>query len=232
MPDDYAEAAADSAGSVSITSMSITEGDNGTKSVAITVTRTGGTGAFDVDYRHLIPTRLSDIIVFAYGRDVDFLGSGTLHFAENENTQTIPVTINGDTEVEGNEFLPVILLNATNNVTISGDFGGVSILNDDSASAATRNDFNNDGKSDILWQNDNGTTTIWRMDGFSPTDGPFYDIDPSWHAIGTGDFNGDGNSDILWQNTSGATTIWQMDGFGATGGPIYSVDPSWHPVVG
>ena len=29
----------------------------------------------------------------------------------------------------------------------------------------TAADFNGDGKSDILWQNDNGTPAIWTMDG-------------------------------------------------------------------
>ena len=93
-------------------------------------------------------------------------------------------------------------------------------------------DFNGDGKSYILWQNDNGMTTIWQMDGTSATAGPIYNVDPGWQTIDTGDFNGDGKSDILWQNTSGATTIWQMDGTTATGGPIYTVDPSWHSVTG
>ena len=29
-------------------------------------------------------------------------------------------------------------------------------------------DFNDDGRSDILWQNDNGTPAIWLMDGMNP----------------------------------------------------------------
>ena len=42
-----------------------------------------------------------------------------------------------------------------------------------------KEDFNGDGKSDILWQNNNGDATIWQMDGFSAAGGPFYDLDPS-----------------------------------------------------
>ena len=66
-------------------------------------------------------------------------------------------------------------------------------------------DFNGDGKSDILWQNDSGTPAIWtderhqrhrwRRVGRNPG--------PTWHVKGAGDFNGDGKSDILWQNDSG-----------------------------
>ena len=75
-------------------------------------------------------------------------------------------------------------------------------------------DFNDDGHSDILWQNTNGQAAIWEMNGtnesaaavISPNPGP------SWKAVGTGDFNGDGHSDILWQNTSGQAAIWEMNG--------------------
>src|SRR5258705_9320477 len=47
-------------------------------------------------------------------------------------------------------------------------------------------DFNGDGKSDILWQNDNGQAAIWTMDGFtqlagSPVGG---NPGPSWHVRG------------------------------------------------
>ena len=33
----------------------------------------------------------------------------------------------------------------------------------------TAADFNGDGKSDILWQNDNGLPAIWLMDGTNIT---------------------------------------------------------------
>ena len=63
-------------------------------------------------------------------------------------------------------------------------------------------DFNGDGKSDILWQGDDGTAAMWLMDGTNATFvgavGPF-NPGPTWHIKGTGDFNGDGKSDILWQ---------------------------------
>jgi Multicopper oxidase len=35
-----------------------------------------------------------------------------------------------------------------------------------SAPSATANDFNGDGKSDILWRNANGDIAIWLMNGF------------------------------------------------------------------
>jgi FG-GAP-like repeat/Glycosyl hydrolases family 8/FG-GAP repeat len=76
-------------------------------------------------------------------------------------------------------------------------------------------DFNGDGKSDILWHNTNGDTSIWLMTSngtqvqvLSTTDLGF--VPTSWNAAVTGDFNGDGKSDILWSNTNGDTSIWFM----------------------
>jgi hypothetical protein len=45
-------------------------------------------------------------------------------------------------------------------------------------------DFNGDGKSDILFQNTNGSVAIWLMNGTPPTAEPFVQaVDPSWQAI-------------------------------------------------
>jgi plastocyanin len=76
-------------------------------------------------------------------------------------------------------------------------------------------DFNGDGKSDILWHNTNGDTSIWlmtpngmQMQVLSTTD--FGIVPPSWAPALTGDFNGDGKGDILWRNMNGDTSIWFM----------------------
>ena len=52
-------------------------------------------------------------------------------------------------------------------------------------------DFNDDGHSDILWQNTNGQAAIWEMDGTNVIGGGTVSANPgpSWKAIGTGDFN-------------------------------------------
>ena len=77
-------------------------------------------------------------------------------------------------------------------------------------------DFNGgDGKSDIIWQHDNGLTAMWQMDGTNATFvgavGPFNPEAP-WDIKATGDFNGDSKADILWQNDDGTPVIWTMDG--------------------
>jgi Ca2+-binding RTX toxin-like protein len=90
----------------------------------------------------------------------------------------------------------------------------------------TTGDFNGDGKTDILWQNTDGTPSVWLMNGTGVTWGGAIGSNPgaSWQVKGTGDFNGDGTTDVLWQNADGTPAIWMMDGTnvisgGASGGP-------------
>ena len=63
----------------------------------------------------------------------------------------------------------------------------------------TTGDFNGDGKSDILWQNDDGHVWESQLNGGQVTSS--FDLgnagNPAWHVVATGDFNGDGKSDVL-----------------------------------
>jgi Calx-beta domain/Carbohydrate binding domain len=115
------------AGSISINDVTISEGNSGTEVATFTVTRSGGTAAFDVNYATSDGT--------ATVADSDYgAASNTLHFGANQNTQTISVTINGDTKVELNETFNVALSNATNGATIGDGQGIGTITNDDSTS--------------------------------------------------------------------------------------------------
>jgi hypothetical protein len=71
-----------------------------------------------------------------------------------------------------------------------------------------RNDFNGDGRSDILFRNDNGAVTNFlgtANGGVVNNGGNVYTVvDNAWDLAGTGDFNGDGRDDILFRNDSGA----------------------------
>ena len=66
----------------------------------------------------------------------------------------------------------------------------------------TERDFGNDGKSDVLWRNDNGNVLSWNMNGAGIASSPLLaGVPTDWKvADGSGDYNGDGNSDILWRN--------------------------------
>lgn len=73
-----------------------------------------------------------------------------------------------------------------------------------------QDDFNGDGKSDILWRNlVTGANTIWKS-GNGATLQAVAAQPVAWVVAGTGDFDGDGKNDILWRNsTTGANAIWK-----------------------
>ena len=96
------------------------------------------------------------------------------------------------------------------------------------------NDFDGDGKSDILWRhNTTGEIMTWFINGTTKVSGglPWWAVsDLSWVIKDTGDFDGDGKSDILWRNnTSGEIYILLMDGITITAGgsPGTVSDLSW-----
>jgi uncharacterized protein YkwD len=94
----------------------------------------------------------------------------------------------------------------------------------------TRNDFNADGKADILWRNDSGALNLWSMNGAATiTNNLVASLPLSWKIAGTGDFNGDGKSDIVWRNQNNAISLWQMNGSAVELSPIISNDlpSSW-----
>jgi len=108
---------------VTINDVTVTEGDAGTSLMTFTVTRTGGTGAFDVSYA------TQDITASA-GSDY-VATSGTLNFADGQMSQTISVAINGDTLSEVSETLRVVLSNATNFALLADSTGVGTIAGDD-----------------------------------------------------------------------------------------------------
>jgi Ca2+-binding RTX toxin-like protein len=94
-----------------------------------------------------------------------------------------------------------------------------------------RNDFSNDGKSDILWRNvDTGEAYIYQLNSFDVSaETNLGKVANAWQIAGTGDFNGDSKSDILWRNTTtGSAYVWQMDGNTKTDeGQIRIVSSDW-----
>lgn len=95
-------------------------------------------------------------------------------------------------------------------------------------------DFNNDGKSDILWRHyGDGRNQVWFMDGATRlgTASLMELTDMDWIIVGTGDFNADGNVDIVWRkHTNGKNVVWFMNGVTRTGSSYLDIetDPNWH----
>jgi hypothetical protein len=78
---------------------------------------------------------------------------------------------------------------------------------------AVRNDFDGDGKADIVFQNTDGTPAVWLMNGATLVSAAgLFNSGPTWHIKGSGDFNGDGKADLLWQSDGGTPAIWLMNG--------------------
>ena len=115
----------DPVGSISIGDVSISEGNSGTKTATFTVSRTGGSAAFTVDYATADGTASA-------GSDY-VTKSGTLTFAAGETSQDVTVTINGDTAIEANETFFVDLTSASGGGSISDNQGQGTIINDDPA---------------------------------------------------------------------------------------------------
>ncbi|HEX9965409.1 MAG TPA: Calx-beta domain-containing protein [Allosphingosinicella sp.] len=109
---------------VAISDVTQAEGNAGTSTFTFTVTRTGGTGAFTVDYSTVPGTATSG---------TDYVATfGTLNFAAGENSKTIEVTVNGDTQGEFSETFGVLLSNPTGFAVIA-DPGGTGIITNDDA---------------------------------------------------------------------------------------------------
>jgi hypothetical protein len=193
-----------SSASVSIGDLQISEGNNGTKVAAFTVSRSGSTAAFSVNFA------TSD--GGATTADNDYVANaGTLNFGAGVNTQTISVIINGDTKFEPDETFFVNLSGTTNGATISDSQGIGTIQNDELLNRAA-GDFNADGTSDVFWRNDSsGHVGTWEMHNNVQT---WHDLGGSGvdHKVaGVGDFNSDSTSDVLWRNdANGHVGIWEM----------------------
>ena len=90
------------------------------------------------------------------------------------------------------------------------------------------NDFNADGRSDLLWYNfKSGEVIAWLLysDGIIAV--PSYGISPptsGWRLMGVDDFNGDNCADLLWHNAySGELRVWFLSGSGYLGYTSYGI---------
>jgi FG-GAP-like repeat/Cysteine-rich secretory protein family len=178
---------------------------------------------------------LGNIVINAVGNGQTFttnsLSSGGYSLRLAPGTYT--VTFGGDFNNDGiadTSTAKTVIIGAEN---VKQDFASDTQFTQGVAVLTTRNDFNNDKKSDILWRNDYGSVALWQMNGATVTSSSLTsvpNIDPSWKVASTGDFNGDGKSDVLWRNTNGSVAVWTMDGATVTSSALTStpaLDNSW-----
>ncbi|HEY5710743.1 MAG TPA: Calx-beta domain-containing protein, partial [Allosphingosinicella sp.] len=108
---------------ISINDVTVTEGDAGTSLMTFTVTRTGGSQAFDVDFHTVDDT--------AFAGEDYVANSGTISFLAGETSKQVSITINGDTDAEFAERFQVVLTDATNDALILDPVGVGTIAADD-----------------------------------------------------------------------------------------------------
>lgn len=118
-------------GSISISDVSITEGNSGTKIMTFTVSRSAGTAAFTVNFA------TADGTATVAGGDY-VSANGQLAFAENQASQTISIVINGDVDLESDETVLVNLTGASGGAIVDGQGIG-TIVNDDGPAAVVGN---------------------------------------------------------------------------------------------
>lgn len=98
---------------------------------------------------------------------------------------------------------------------------------------AATGDFDGNGTSDILFQDDDGSFAIWLMSGRTiTTSATSAGFGASWHAVATGDFGAVGRSAVLLQNDNGAVAISQANGTALS--PLSVVanpGTAWHAVA-
>ena len=109
-----------------------------------------------------------------------------------------------------------------------------------SKATPVESDFDQDGKTDLLWQNQmTGQLVYWLMDGvnikpggsgrFSPSV-----VNPVWKMVSTPDLDGDGHPDLIWQNLqTGGVVYWLMNGTTQvnSGWIVHFREPQWRLVA-
>ena len=110
---------------ISVNSVSMVEGNSGTKVLTFTATLSA---AYDQAISVNYATR--DGTATVAGNDY-VAKTGTLTFAAGETSKTFTVTIKGDKKREANEYFHVLLSGASSNALISYEYGLGTILNDD-----------------------------------------------------------------------------------------------------
>jgi len=83
-----------------------------------------------------------------------------------------------------------------------------------SSLSAIKNDFNGDGKADILWKKGK-YYSLWYINANGSHKYNYIGKkSPPYKVAGTGDFNGDGKTDILWKKDS-KYSLWYMNANGS-----------------
>jgi hypothetical protein len=102
------------------------------------------------------------------------------------------------------------------------------------AAGVLANDFNADGRSDVVWVNEAGQAMVWTMNGASRLSGSSVlgSASATLGVVTAADFTGDGKPDLLAQDENGQPTIWSMNGLTriGTASPGFNPGSSWQVI--
>ncbi|HVY71721.1 MAG TPA: Ig-like domain-containing protein, partial [Verrucomicrobiae bacterium] len=160
----------------------------------------------------------------------------------SSNTGLLPnanITFAGSGQIRTVALAPVAGKSgsATVTVTVSDTDGGTASTSFTlTVTGINRSDWNGDGLSDIVFENDSGFLAVWFMNRTNQIGNSF--LNPSstgdvrWQIVGSGDFNGDGQGDMLFQHQDGTLAVWYMNGTNLTTASVLNPsspgDARWH----
>ncbi len=132
----------------------------------------------------------------------------------------------------------VWLMNGTS--LVSAPFFTPAQVSDTNWKIAGVDDFNADGKPDLVWQHQaTGQLGVWYMNGTTRLQAPLFTpnqvSDTNWKIVGVRDFNSDNKPDLVWQNQiNGYIGVWLMNGVTMTEAPFFNPsqvsDTNWRIV--
>ncbi|XHX79436.1 MAG: Calx-beta domain-containing protein [Stenomitos frigidus ULC029] len=191
---------------ISINSVSQTEGNIGTTPYAFTASLSNAS-----DETVTVNYATANGTATLAGNDYT-VTSGTVTFTPGVTSQTVTVLGNGDSLIEATETFLVNLTAPTNGtIALGAGTGTGTIVNDDAATLLWRSGTTGTAPTGT------GENAVWQLNNFTLQSSYFMPTlaDLNWQVISTADFDRDGDADILWRNRStGENAIWQMNSTG------------------
>ena len=175
-----------------------------------------------------------DTVAGFNGDTITDLAIGETIVLTDANPATFTASISGNTLTFSGGSLTLSAVPAGHLIIAADPFSGVTLSF--SSPPPPTNDFNGDGRSDILWRDSSGQFGDWlsAANGSASYNSAagLTTVGNDWHIAGTGDFNGDGRVDILWRNDNGAVGNWLANAGGGfaynSAAGVIGVGNDWH----